>query len=229
MKILAIYQSTGHGSGEFTREANKAAEVWRSDGHGVSMVPIKRHYWRPWKMRKQLATEIEYPAYGNKFDAVAFFCHGTWKHLKLGWHIWNVAELASLLGSVCSDEPKVILYACSCGRGKYEEGSRWKLLSKLMMRNDERGIDGFAFMLSSAFRKYQSCEIFAHSSAGHTTKNPYVFRFDSSSNCVARKAHVVRGSQNWRRWYESMRSESSTLRYRFPFMSDVELERELER
>ena len=229
MKILAIYQSTGHGSGEFTREAKKAAKVWHDEGHTVWLSPIKRHYWRPWKMRKAQREAIA-NFDGVKFDAVAFFCHGTWKKLKLGWHIWNVGELAALLGPICAEEPKIILYACSCGSGKREKKDRWNLRHKVISRDREIGSDGFCFMLGNAWRWYDGNPvIFGHSSAGHTTMNPYMFRFDFDGVGDYRNGVVKKSSSKWDAWYRLMRSESSTLRYRFPFMSDVELGEELER
>lgn len=236
MKILAIYQSTGHGSGEFTREAKKATKVWWDEGHEVWLAPVKYHRWRQWKMRDRLKRVVnEYMGHGVKFDAVAFFCHGTWKHLKLGWHIWNVGELASLLGSVCSRRPKIILYACSCGRGKFEKKARWALPRKSVAAGFAKGFDGFAFMLADAFDVDCIPRVYAHSAAGHTTKNPYMFDFYDVVNVhndedrhIDRVGVVWKTSPNWDRWFMRMRSESSTLRYRFPFMSDVELERELE-
>jgi len=239
MKILAIYQSTGHGSGEFKREAEKAADVWVDDGHTVSLMPVRRHFWRPWKMRKAISDAIVIECRDDnvrKFDAVAFFCHGTWKHLKLGWNVWNVGELASLLGSVCSRRPKIILYACSCGRGKFEKKARWALPRKHVAAGFAKGFDGFAFMLADAFDVDCIPRVYAHSAAGHTTKNPYMFDFYDVVNVhndedkhIDRTGVIWKTSPNWHRWFKLMRSESSTLRYRFPFMSDVELERELER
>lgn len=114
---------------------------------------------------------------------VAFFCHGTYGGSQLGFRAFapprNVPELAVAL----SETPgplTVLLYACLNG----QEG-------------------GFAEMLSKALKKLgKPHRIFAHTTAGHTTKNPYVVVYTDG---VAEEPRLRR--ENPKAWRARLRTD----------------------
>lgn len=152
-------------------------------------------------------------------NVLAFFCHGWRDGIQAGYRLADVRALAEHLAPVAAPLPTIVLYACDAGRDGDAE-----------LADDQEpgpgGEGGFADALRAAMvRAGVRATIFAHTRPGHTTRNPHVRRFlpdeMGGGNWV-----VTPGSRLWPRWVQALRE--TTLRFRFPFMADSDLEAELQ-
>lgn len=214
MNILAIAVTTGRGGKEFEREADAFAEHWQKKGETCVLTKIRKQ--RPYDMRKEVLKIIKKVDF--RIDTLVFFCHGTWKHLKCGFHIWNVGILAKEL-IINTAHLRVVLYACSTGLSFSGAGSGrlewpWKLSRKNFGKH-VLGKHGFAARLAWALNKhYIKSDVFAHSSRGHTTRNPYCYRFTSLQGDIIRYPLQRRGGANWKIWKQRMKTSE---RFEVPF------------
>jgi hypothetical protein len=132
-------------------------------------------------------------------DTLAIFAHGLHRKLPhLGWDTGNVPALAAALARA-SSAPRVILYACSTANGPGPGGD-----------------GGFADALRDALvaAGATGAQVDAHTTAGHTTVNPYVRRFDGASS--AGGAWLIEpGTRAFRRWRALLRTP---FRFEFPFL-----------
>jgi hypothetical protein len=163
-------------------------------------------------------------------DAVAFFCHGWATGIQFGFGLKQIPELAEMLYDSCFDNAKVILYCCSTAENK-EKGNN-RVISV--------GTDGgFADELRDEMARQglADCQVDAHLTAGHTTRNPYVVRFlgesveDKAQGATGGAYLVAPGSQYWRKWRNALWSKVPglrDLRFEFPFMSELEVKQALE-
>jgi hypothetical protein len=121
---------------------------------------------------------------GKPLDGVAFFCHGYPIGLQLGFKVPQVEDLADLIATHCRPGAFVALYACSTAFSK------------------EGGAKPFAARLSEAVAQegLQGVVIDAHTTAGHTTFNPYVKRYVGDTGDWLVRPH----SLVWRRWRQSL-------------------------
>lgn len=147
-------------------------------------------------------------------DVVAFFCHGSRFGLELGFDLRTVRELAKVLARLRN--VRVVLYACSAAAG--------------MPRGETGGDGGFADELRDELCKAGAtdCQIDAHLTSGHTTKNPHVRRFEGRGSPVGGVGGyylVPPRSPLWLKWRAALRS--TDLRFRFPFLTVGELHAEL--
>lgn len=148
-------------------------------------------------------------------SVAAFFCHGWADGVQAGFMRAHVRLLALELKAVCRPELTVALYCCSTGAD--DDGSE----------ADERapgpgGEGGFADRLRDAL-----CElgvhatVFAHSTAGHTTRNPNVrvFRPDRSEGGVWL---IDPDGPLWSAWLRALRL--TDVRLKFPLVTQAALE-----
>lgn len=149
---------------------------------------------------------------------VAMFCHGWKDGLQAGWRKGEIHKLARSLQSACDAQPVILLYACDAGRDG--DADRWDDVGP-----GPGGEGGFADMLRDELRKLGvRGTIYAHTTEGHTTQNPYVRVFLPDE--AAGGQWVVEPSSNlWPTWRRLLRT--TDLRFRFPFLSRTELEAEL--
>ena len=203
-RTLSIAITTGRGGREFSREQNEFARHWMNLGHDVETVKLDKSSAR--QMRQSVSYAIR--RRNEPLDRLVFFCHGSWKHLRCGFHIWNVQELAQALYPYVEGRPlQVALYACSTGRCRGEwpwhtDGKRW-LLSEMPCTA------GFAARLCSEMEKRDiDARILAHGSRGHTTRNPYCYFFEPgpSGHLIYRLPIVQRGTAEWREWREQLKT-----------------------
>jgi hypothetical protein len=94
-------------------------------------------------------------------DVVAIFCHGTPTWLGLGPIAKEPADLAAWICQFAAPIVTVCLYACSTGRAIPGEC--------------------YARDLHDAMETSRACSIWAHTTAGHTTRNPNLVLFSGSS------------------------------------------------
>ncbi len=151
-------------------------------------------------------------------DTVAFFCHGFRTGLQFGATLQNAGKLAAALKLACVSEPMIILYACSAGRDGDADTS------------DEDdpgpgGDGGYADKLRDELGKLGvRATIWAHSTAAHATKNPFVRRFDPGEMAGGHWV-VTPYSRLWLTWKKALQG---SLRFRFPFLAQDQIEAELE-
>ena len=127
---------------------------------------------------------------GTDLDAVAFFCHGWSSGIQAGYALVHTKPLAALLSQVLTPGGMVILYCCSTAQ-------------------DPEG--GFAARLSQHLG--EGHPVFAHETAGHTTYNPYAYRFVAGH---ATTYVSCKDADAFRTWRRAMRSR--TFRFEAPFL-----------
>lgn len=205
MKMLAVFNGTNkkfrHDGDEFAREALAWSRANTPDDPSL-----------PWPDSPRLADvrdgrirrEIQ-DMYG--LNVLAIFDHGTPKGLpRMRENLGNVKGLAETIAGV-TDKIQIVLFACSCGRGWWW----WKPKNKrnvCVNLNDYNPRNGYAIALCCELAKLGvDAEIFAHLTAGHTTRNPHMAGVSPlvGGDLVWRTRLVEPGAPSWRRWKADMR------------------------
>jgi hypothetical protein len=143
-------------------------------------------------------------------DVFAMFTHGLRRSLpQLGFDNSHAAALGEALAEKLAPSGVVVLYACSTGTSPNGIGE---------------GDGGFADALRDAIVRAAPAwrgHLDAHEKAAHTTTNPWVRRFDHSTDKGG--AWIVEpGSALWAKWRARL-NERDPLRLRFPFLSVAEI------
>ncbi len=154
----------------------------------------------------------------DSIDTVALFGHGWKDGIQLGFRIDNVRRLAQALADVCTLSPRIILYCCDTAR----DGDDARADDLLPAPGGE---GGFADGLRDALGHCGiGATIYAHSTAGHTSTNPYVRRFDADA--MGGGHYLIRPySELWAPWARAL--QTTSLRFRFAFMAQAGIEQEL--
>ena len=165
-------------------------------------------------MRKAvLAAIARAKAAAGGLQALAVFCHGWKTGIQLGFGSGDVDALAAALADV--KDVRVPLYACNTAQGDGDDAGA------------VGGDGGFADLLRDALCRAGAvdCQVDAHTTAGHTTKNPFVRRFQGmgSPHGGAGGFFIVTPRQKplWGRWRAALRD--TALRHDLPFRSVAEL------
>jgi hypothetical protein len=167
----------------------------------------------PEAMRQAVISALK--EFGDPLCGVAFFCHGTRRGIQLGFDFQTAAALASAI----YPDPghlSVPLYACDTGRDR--DANRLDDLEAI------GGDGGFADMLRDALCRdgISGCNVDAHTTAGHTTRNPNVRRFRGASAAGGPGGYYIvpQRSRNWKTWRKML---LTTFRYEFPFLDDDDI------
>jgi hypothetical protein len=145
---------------------------------------------------------------------VAFFCHGSRNGIQFGFTRASVDPLATSIAAK-SSEVVVPLYACLAAGPATDAAG---------------GDGGFADTLRDALCAAGStwCRVDAHATAGHTTWNPYVRRFEGvgtkTGGCGGQYI-VAPGSKLWPKWRKALRE--TNLRLRFPTLTIEDIHQQL--
>jgi len=143
----------------------------------------------------------------SPFDRVALFCHGWTSGIQFGFDLGPTVEaLADALVAASTNALKVALYACSTGRSDGPPG--------------DGGEGGFADSLRDllAARGRPAATVFAHTSAGHTTRNPQCRMF--APGCELGGVRLAEtGSPAYEKLRKRLDSASDTLRWRLPYLT----------
>lgn len=158
--------------------------------------------WRnkKWKRHMKVLDAIE--TFPNQIDSVSFFCHGWPKGIQFGF---NGKRHAKALGEVLMKKnvKKVILYACSCAKPK-KHGN-------------------FAEWLA----EYSGAEVYAHTTKGPATFNPYVNRLIKDKDINLFNGLIIAPKTPlWPLWRKELK-QSETFRFEFPFMTITEIKNRL--
>ena len=155
------------------------------------------------KRRRQVLTAVASAPPG--LEVVAFLCHGLRTRLpQLGWNRTNVGTLAGAIAKVSPPTVRVVLYACSTGEGTGADG-------------DGGFADAFRDALCVAGAT--DCQVDAHERAAHTTKNPYLRRFQglgAPSGGAGGGWIVTPKSAPWKSWRKAI---DGPMRFAFPMMT----------
>jgi len=158
------------------------------------------------KTRDQRA-QVVYDELGrhDKIDTVSFACHGHPTHIQHGFGIrgkHNNARLAKILAA--KDIRRVIFYCCSVARPNTK-------ISQMSYCGDLHN-ELYALGCNAA--------IYGHTTAGHTTQNPFVKVFINGD--VEGKFIVEPGTKDWAMWRTKLRRHQ-TYRFQFPFDLEIDI------
>lgn len=141
---------------------------------------------------------------------IAFFCHGQRRRIQFGFGVdsgGRLAELAEACAAFGEGHPglRIVLYACNAGAGDESLG----------------GDGGFADRLRDALCRLGNvnCQVDAHTTPGHTTRNPFVRRFEGRGSPVGGVGGyylVDQGSKLWPRWRRALTTD---FRFEFPLLT----------
>lgn len=194
-------------TGAFQPEARAFCEL--NDGQ---LILVDNNKVPASEMRARVIKEVANTP--DQIPQVAFFCHGSRCGIQFGFTRANVATLAKVIArkSVYATVP---LYACLAAGPATDAAG---------------GDGGFADALRDALCAEGAiwCRVDAHATAGHTTWNPYVRRFDgvgnTSGGCGGQYI-VAPGSKLWPRWRKALRE--TNLRLTFSRLSIGEIHKRL--
>jgi len=214
MKALVFY-APNINHDEFGKEARKFAKchnIPKSDMIAVDTKKLK------FQERRALVMKELRKRKGQLYDCIAFFCHGWIRKLQLGFKMISLPALGRRISDMSTVSVKVLLYACNAAEDDHtrEDGA-------CGLGDD----GGFAHELRDAVGDAgcTCCAVYGHDTAGHTTKNPYVVvHWNSGPYRDARYLIRPRGPY-WRQWREELKH--GTFRFRFPFMTNTEIEGEI--
>lgn len=228
--VLAIYSNTNsHGksdaSGAFIPEAKAFAEL-----HGLqpaNLVGLRLPHVAKTKRRQQTLDAIAEAARNQPLTAIGLFGHGWPDGIQFGFNRKHIPELAECIADNSYGDVKVTLFACLAA----ENDVRDKNVNNLGPATD----GGFADLLRDEMVRQGLTRgwVDGHKTAGHTSWNPYLVRFlcedvdDPEMGATGGAWLVAPRSQLWRKWVNRLRDKKSGLRYRFPFMTEMEVKSEL--
>lgn len=204
LRALALYpahNSPGKRdmSGAFRPAARKFAQLHSQPADCVVPVDCRG----PQSERRAQVRDAIASGPWSTWDCVAFFCHGWRAGIQMGCTLAHTGWLASILWEHGTENLIVPLYACSTAQG------------------GAGGDGGFADMLRDRLCELGAvhCRVDAHDRKGHTTRNPYVRRFEGRGEKAPGRGGewiVDPGSPDWGRWREALRGD---LQYQFPIMT----------
>ena len=153
---------------------------------------------------------------GVLYNDVAFFMHGWAKGIQVGIQLNDVPQLVELLLPLTAnghgaDHPlHIILYCCLTGD---VPGSPKADQQKLGPGGD----GGFADRVRDEFCKAGRpwVKVYAHTTAGHTTRNPWVRTFEGKGSTIGavdgdwlvRSSKAGRASPLWKPWQDALNSK----------------------
>lgn len=168
--------------------------------------------------QRRVECEKFFDSSAGLYGIVAFFGHGWRDGIQAGWVKGTIHKMAATLKLHCVSNPVILLYACDTGRNKDQSRAD-------DIKGGPGGEGGFADMLRADCAKAGlSATIYAHTTEGHTTQNPYVRVFLPGE--IGGGHWIVDPESNlWAAWKRALRS--TDLRFRFPFMAREDIEAEL--
>lgn len=178
---------------EFRREAIRLSKLYDSLLVAVSCADNEDRHTRRQKVLTTLADVKE-------IRFLAFLCHGWKQGIQLGFDLTNISQLASAIRNCAQNTLSVALYCCSTGGGGPD------------------GDGGFA----DALRDASGLAVNAHDGAGHTTRRPYVRRFDAGLPGKGGEWLIPQNSPYWSKWYKALKGDTE-LRFRYPLMTREEI------
>lgn len=230
LNALVFYSSVNSkGKRDATGAFHPAAKAF-AKRHGIprrQVVPVACERMSK-RERRKMVLDVLREHCGRDLEAVAFFCHGWVDGFQMGFNRSNVAVLAKAIRNCSNESPVVPLYCCSTA----ENDEKDNYIAEVGIGTD----GGFADLLRDCLCRLgvPAGWVDAHKTKGHTTRNPFAVRFRMSDvedrlvGGVGGDWVVCPGSSVWRRWRRTLWTESSPLRFDFPFFTTSTIKRILE-
>lgn len=151
---------------------------------------------------------------------LAFFMHGTFRWIQLGFHLEHVPMLANALSRACDvRDLRICLYACSAASEQGETEDHQK-------NAPAGGEGGFADALRDELLRLKvQTTVYAHATVGHTTENPFVRVFGPYDPDKGGLALIEHHDPLFPAWERALRQ--GDLWQRYPLMTREELRLEL--
>lgn len=203
--------------GAFEPEALRYAAYWRGQGDEVNIHPVP-----PLRAEQSVAKLLEVIASAAPVDRLVFFCHGWKTGIQMGLSCGDdkgraaLTEFCKKLAEASSTELKVALYACSTGA------------SSTSVTGDGGFADSLRDGLCSAGRP--DVTVFAHTTAGHTSRNEYVRFFCGKGDPlggVGGDDVVERKTAQFAKLRARLHEVKDDLRWRIPYLGADEVRAEL--
>jgi hypothetical protein len=175
---------------------------------------------RPFGIRRTSVLAVINSQPEKSVDAIAIFGHGWVDGIQIGFTRKKIDLLCDALEPVCKPNLKIALYCC------------WTAENDVVDTSKDIGPatdGGFADKLRDALsvRGINAGWVDGHKKPGHTTENPFVVRFRCSDVLgIGGRWLVEPGSEHWNEWVHDLKK--SDLRYRFPFMTEGEIQQALD-
>jgi hypothetical protein len=196
--------------------------------HGGTLIPVNCLNENKTKRQKQILGAID--AAPDRVDSVSFFCHGWPRGVQFGFDITktSIPALAAVAAKKSTDDLIVSLYCCSTADGP-------DIGDESYPDDDETGTPapgtdgGFADHLRDKLSYFGAinCKVIAHRKGGHTTKNPHVVVFEGGGDPeggIGGRWIIDPKDDLWPAWRAALKTD---MRFRFPFMTMEEIEKEL--
>jgi hypothetical protein len=227
MNILVFYSDKNSkgkhdATGAFIPEAKafqKYHEIPKENMIPISCTELPKH-----ERRTAVYEAIEEAGKKKKLDMVVFFGHGWPGGIQFGFKKRDIPQLAHVIHKNSFSAVRIVLYACLTA----ENSKRDREIKQLGPATD----GGFSDLLRDELMKLGCVGgwIDAHKTFGHTTWNPYCVRFyceevdEPEFGAIGGAWLVQPRSEYWSKWVRAMKH---SMRFRFPFLSELEIKAEL--
>jgi len=199
---------------EFQRQAAYFLDYHNQDMGMLVLVDNKQSKSR---MRKTVYDAIEEYC-GGQICSVHFFCHGYRKGIQFGFTTRNLELLARKIWAATSSAPIVTFYSCDVGR----DADRNRQDDLQTIGGDGGFCDEFRDELCRVGAV--NCRVDGHTTAGHTTRNPHVRRFNGAGSMTGGLGGfylVSRGKKDlWKIWRQELTGD---YRFEYPFQTENEI------
>lgn len=201
----------------FVREMEAMGDQW------VNPTMVKCYKKAYWLRRKEFLMGLK-----ETLDprTIAIFCHGSKNWIfGIGYNKKNIERLAQHIKDTGTKKVFIVLYACSCGRGK---GDRYPI-------GDVPRKAGIAMMLANELAiRNVTFKIIAHTTKGRATMNPNCVFITKELDMIFKQIVIPRvtrwqgkknpkGRVRWLEWIRLLR-ENATFRFRFPYWDQRQVE-----
>lgn len=223
MKLVAFYDHNDapgkkDATGAFIPQALRFGKRRRAAGDLVSLFPYEDADPSKARRRQSITNGIRTAAQKEgPFDAYVYFGHGLRRSLPSGgFDLTTLPELVQAIRDTATPTKRIVvtLFACSSGeapgRGIDGDGGLADILRDML---SEQGFTGW---------------VDAHTTAAHTTENPYCRRFvmDGKGAAIGGQWIVEPRSELWAEWKRRL-DDDEVFRFAFPYMSVDEIRRAL--
>lgn len=203
--------------GAFEPEALRYASYWAGQGDEVTI-----HKMAPMSAERSVLKMLEVIEAAGNVDRLVFFCHGWKTGIQMGLSCGDdkgrdtLATFCTRLVAASTPQLKVALYACSTGASS----------------TSVTGDGGFADALRDGLCKAGRADVtvFAHTTAGHTSRNEYVRFFSGKGDPlggVGGDDVVARKTPEFAKLRERLHEVKDDFRWRLPYLGADEIHKEL--
>jgi len=211
-------------TGAFLPECKQFMSLWKIPGANHLKVNLGTSELTRYQALKKFITERT-QATGKAPTSLVFFCHGLKNKIQLGINLTNAREFSKFIADLHTQQggglgssfisPVVVLYACSTGSGPGVGGD-----------------GGFADKFRDALCEagLTECRVYGHETSGHTVRNPRKRVFEGRGSTIGGTGGtwlIAPGTPMFRTWQRELAKPSSSLRYRYAYLTLAGLHYEL--